>query len=616
MVMVDNMTKSKICKICGREFIPKSSRQQCCRRPITKTCVICGKTFPGICSSTDTKTTCSDTCAAELIKRNRQSSASKTIKICKWCGKPFHPKSVRDIYCYDKHYQICAVCGKKFEIDPRKNKETLTCSNECRDKLKIRNTDYSKSVEAAKKTNMERYGVDSPMKLDSIKHKAKATCLNRYGVDSYTKTDEYKDKIKVTSLNKYGVDHWLSSQRVKDKRKSTVMNKYGVDNVAKNNLVKSKIRSVVKSKYGVSNISQYHIPDLQRWGQFKESPSRYITNRFEETPITISALCKDLGVSRCSIYNNMSDEDFKLIKRSYSYMEEEVANFLKSNNIEYLAHDRCEISPYELDFYIPDSRVAIECNPTYTHSSTPIDHSNIDVVDTSYHKMKTDMCEEKNIRLIHIFGPEWSYKRRIIEDIITSACNCNSKTTIYARACTLSDNVPFEDALTFANSYHLQGYCPSSIRLGLYKSEELVALMAFGRPRKTIGDNKEDFELLRYCVKSGYQIVGGASKLFKSFVYSHPKCTIVSYCDRSHFSGKMYTELGFKLTSISSPGYFWCKPNKEQKVTRYQAQKRNLSKLLNDDTIDLKDTEDDIMISHGYSKVFDSGVSRWVFTDR
>lgn len=51
-------------------------------------------------------------------------------------------------------------------------------------------------------------------------------------------------------------------------------------------------------------------------------------------------------------------------------------------------------------------------------------------------------------------------------------------------------------------------------------------------------------------------------------------------------------------------------------MTRYQAQKHNLSKLLNDDTIDLKDTENDIMISHGYSKVFDSGVSRWVFTDR
>lgn len=78
---------------------------------------------------------------------------------------------------------------------------------------------------------------------------------------------------------------------------------------------------------------------------------------------------------------------------------------------------------------------------------------------------------------------------------------------------------------------------------------------------------KDELELHRYCVKAGYQVVGGFSKLLK-----HSKQTdFVSYVDLSHFTGKGYEKLGFVPIAITSPSYVYVK-NDEIK-SRMQCQK-------------------------------------------
>ncbi len=57
-------------------------------------------------------------------------------------------------------------------------------------------------MKKAKKTNLEKYEVDNPMKLNNIKEKVKETNLKKYGVDNYTKTDEYKKKSKRNQFRK------------------------------------------------------------------------------------------------------------------------------------------------------------------------------------------------------------------------------------------------------------------------------------------------------------------------------------------------------------------------------------------------------------------------------
>ena len=95
----------------------------------------------------------------------------------------------------------------------------------------------------------------------------------------------------------------------------------------------------------------------------------------------------------------------------------------------------------------------------------------------------------------------------------------------------------------FLNENHYQGYCASRICYGLYCNNKLVFLMSFCKPRY---NHRYDWELLRLCTKKDYQVYGGASKLFKHFcsVYSG---SILSYCNKSKFTGKVYDSIGMTL---------------------------------------------------------------------
>ena len=193
-----------------------------------------------------------------------------------------------------------------------------------------------------------------------------------------------------------------------------------------------------------------------------------------------------------------------------------------------------------------------------------------------------------------------------------------NKNRIYARKCsirTVDDKICAE----FLNQNHRQGYCRSSVRLGLYYEDEIVSLMTFGHTRIGIGkmlrDTDSTYELLRFCNKINISVVGGASKLFKHFLSTVDSDKIVSFSDRSHTQGSLYRTLGFHAVSMADPGYVWVNIYNDQYLNRTQCQKNNLTKLFNDSTIDIENkTERQIMEEHGYARVYDSGVIRWEYT--
>jgi len=113
----------------------------------------------------------------------------------------------------------------------------------CNRILKMKYIDYTKYV--------GNNGLYKCNKCNS--NKRKETCLNRYGVDSVVKIDEVKRKMIETNLKKYGVENPFQNEEVKDKIKETNMIKYGVENVMFNELIKSKIKKIFIDKYGVEN---------------------------------------------------------------------------------------------------------------------------------------------------------------------------------------------------------------------------------------------------------------------------------------------------------------------------------------------------------------------------
>lgn len=246
----------RICKLCGREFHPKARKQYCCNEMVPRKCEYCGKEFLSLCSTANTKTTCSKECQVALIKKKREASASSSMKSCKWCGRMFAPSSARQVYCNETHYQKCSVCGKEFEIDVRKDPYVKTCSDECRYKQMSQSQDREAISQHVKETMQKKYGVSNAMELQSSKDKIKQTNLERYGSESFTGTDEYKEKVRQTCLDKYGVDHHLKAKEVIDKRVSTVKTKYNVSNVFQSEEIKKKSKQTNLAKYGSEFITQ------------------------------------------------------------------------------------------------------------------------------------------------------------------------------------------------------------------------------------------------------------------------------------------------------------------------------------------------------------------------
>lgn len=274
-----------------------------------------------------------------------------------------------------------------------------------------------------------------------------------------------------------------------------------------------------------------------------------------------------------------------------SGFEKEVVEFIG----ECEQHNISILNGKELDIYLPEYKLAIECNGDYWHSEKV-------GKDQNYHLNKTKLCQEKGIQLIHIFESSWTNKKEIWKSILNSKLGRTSK--IFARKCVLKE-VPKEQEKEFLNTNHLQGFTGSQVCLGLYYQDELVELMSFGKPRFT---DKAGWELIRLASKLNTTVVGGASKLFKHFTKNN-KGTILSYSDNLYSDGSIYKQLGMEFSHYSKPGYFYFKGNKT--FSRQSFMKHLLKDKL--EIFDPNLTESENMNINGYKKIWDCGQSVWIF---
>lgn len=279
-----------------------------------------------------------------------------------------------------------------------------------------------------------------------------------------------------------------------------------------------------------------------------------------------------------------------------SKAEVEILQYIRSIYSEWIiTKDRLNIPPLELDIVIPDLGIAIEYNGNYWHSEI--------YKDSSYHLMKTTrLKEEIGYNLIHINSDEWLHKQAIVKSRLLSILGKSKR--IFARNTKIQE-IPFPKE--FLETNHIQGVgSPTSINLGLFHNEIMVAVMTFSKPRF---NNNNDYELVRYCSLLNTTIVGGASKLLSYFNNNYIG-SIISYSDKRWSSGNLYKKLGFKYSHTSPPNYRYHKS--EHSLSRYQCQKH----LLKDRfpqyyREELSETE--IMIAAGYYKVYDCGNDVWIY---
>ena len=360
-------------------------------------------------------------------------------------------------------------------------------------------------------------------------------------------------------------------------------------------------KKIVESRYNkygdlTVNIKENRTDEQILASSDSEQLKAFIIRKFDTKP-TVLELSRALGIGTCMTARKLNKFDARELvdySGSRSSVEKELGEYIGSiYKGSMILNCRNVIPPLELDIYIPEKKIAIEFNGNFWHSDI--------YKDKYYHQQKTIECAKRGIQLVHIFEYEWldADKQRKLKELLSNLLVDSDM--IYARK-TEVKLVSKEDAESFINRYHLQGYTNSSINIGLYYNNELISILTLGKPRF---NHDYEYEIIRMCTKSGVKIVGGAEKMFSYFLHNYKASSVLTYSDISKFTGNIYTKLGFKVDRISEPNYVWIEPYKNIVLSRYKTQKHKLLQSIPD--IDINKSETEIMSDLGYIRVYDCG---------
>lgn len=282
-------------------------------------------------------------------------------------------------------------------------------------------------------------------------------------------------------------------------------------------------------------------------------------------------------------------------KKKHSKPNDTFAKLLEGNNIEY-EREFC-IGTKSYDFKV-DNKL-IEINPTITHNTHFIPYGDYSGIKEKYHYNKSHLAHENGYICIHIW--DWDNVENVI-NILRDRCR------VYARNCLVKE-ITKEQSKEFLQKYHLQGYAKDNMRIGLFFKDILVSVMTFDKPRY---NKNYDYELIRYA--SSYEVVGGAEKLFLYFVKTYTPKSIISYCDKSKFEGKVYTNLGFTSKGVNI-GKHWYNIKTGKHITDNLLRQRGFDQLLGKEYgyFGKGTSNEQLMLENGFLPVMDAGQETFIW---
>ena len=343
--------KSKICIVCGKEFVPDHHNQKICKREHFHPCPVCGK--PVKTTNFYHLNCCSTECTIKKRKMTNlevygcegsAGNAQVQAKMKATCKKnhgvewPAQSKKIhqKQLDAYLSHYGKVENPEGCRELQSRREQTSL-------DHFGYRsNFQLPEFKDQAAKTLQERYGVTNAtncMHIPEIKQKVQETNMKRYGHVNYAQSEEGSERIKHTNNEKYGCDYTFQAEEVRDKIRHTNMERYGVP--------------------------WYCMTD-----HCKEASGKIVSKMNKE----------------------FSD------KLTYEGVE---------NSTEF------RIRTYSFDICIESKKLLIELDPTFTHTSlvNMFDKSSKGL-DENYHIRKSEIAEEAGYRCIHVF--DWDDWNKVI----------------------------------------------------------------------------------------------------------------------------------------------------------------------------------------------------------
>lgn len=385
---------------------------------------------------------------------------------------------------------------------------------------------------------------------------------------------------------------------------------------SKNKMRKSAIKRIKKHNGTLPYHSKQSIKKRS-----KHYSSTMLKRRVETNNVTLTStddeLIKKIFKFKCNkCGSSQIDHGFsffvceKCFPKVRSRYELELKEFFDSINIEYLNNCRKIVdNRFELDFYFPEKKLALEFNGLYYHGELSNNKNK------EYHLLKTDFCKEKDISLIHIFEDEWVNKKDIVKSKLLYLLNVPSSNKVFARNCKIKE-ISFNESCKFLDENHIQGKDKSKIRLGLFNENELVSVMTFSRVNVSKGYKSSEniYELSRFCSKKYYSVIGGYSKLFSFFKKTYDFDKAITYADRRWSSkNNVYSKLGWEYIGITPPNYWYMDKQHTQRKHRFNFTKHIIVEKMNGDpTL----TEWENMKKMGFDRIWDCGHFKYEYKKR
>jgi len=398
---------------------------------------------------------------------------------------------------------------------------------------------------------------------------------------------------KETMLQKYGVTHALKSQEFMDKSMGTKLKKYGDPFFYD----KEKAMETKLQRYGsVNNHQERTLSTLRRRANLYEDLEILdITQHDKITNNKYTIKCRTCNtVWDCMLMNNYRPK-CKVCSSKYTEMSKgqtELVTFIREciPGVTVLVNSRKLLKNLELDIFIPSLDLAFEFNGLFWHSDR--------FIDKGYHLRKTKRCLSTGVTLIHIFEHEWLLSRPLLESMIRNKLGVTSR-KIHGRKCVVKIITPAMKR-DFLNANHLHGDVRSSVNIGVFFEESLVATLTMATPRF---DKVFEWEIIRFATLANCSIHGGFSKALKFFISQYSPKSILTYADRCWSSGEVYYRAGFSLVGFTPPNYFYWRNGKV--FPRQMFQKHKLAGIL--EVFDASKSEYDNMLVNKYNRFWNSG---------
>lgn len=534
---------------------------------------------------------------------------------------------------------ICQICYKSFK-SMITNTHLLTHNITINDYIKKYGKKSLTSKEYRRKQSLSNKGKNNPNYGNSLSDEAKRRISEKNkNKIPWNKGKKLSDDKKINLLKaiekreeKYKkniLKHPRKGIKLSNETKEKISK--GIKKYAKNNKDElsrrgyKSIKTKIKNGYNIAFFKDHHhtektkekirnkIREINK-EKIKKTNKKYIEKIIKAELILLNDIndhflqlqCRKCGYSFTrtkQIFQESKRNGYQICDYCFpkisnpSNQELELYNYIKTlTNKQIILNNRTILkNKQELDIVIPDLNLAFEYNGLYSHSE-------LSGKDKNYHLEKTNRAKSAGYKLIHIFSDEWIYKQNIVKSKLNYLLNSITQ-KIYARNCTIKE-INSKECNTFLNKYHLQGSGRSNLRYGLFYNNELISVITFSKTNISRKQNKNIWELNRFCTKNNIIIIGGFSKLFKQVIKINNIDKIISYVDKRWSNeNNIYNKIGFKKLKDTPPNYWYT--NYYKRFHRYSLRKNSK------DTPQLTEWENRKL--QGWDRVWDCGNLKYIW---